>query len=72
LRRKKRVYREPAPLKLFSSVVRVVMAEVMMVMVVMVARESWHREQNHRNEQQGQQLFHAPDYSHKILRDSRL
>lgn len=48
------------------------MAEVMMVMVVMVARESWHREQNHRNEQQGQQLFHAPDYSHKILRDSRL
>jgi hypothetical protein len=41
-----------------------VVAGVMMVMVMMMtAGESRHRHHNHGDEQQGQELLHAPDYS---------
>jgi hypothetical protein len=40
-------------------------ARVMMVMVMMVARKSRNRDYDHHDEQQGQQLFHAPNYSHE-------
>jgi hypothetical protein len=42
----------------------VMVARVVMVMVVMMAGKSRHRDQNHHDKQQGQELFHARDYSH--------
>jgi hypothetical protein len=64
LRPKKRVDRERASLNLVGLVVRVMVARVVMVMVVMMAGKSRHRDQNHHDKQQGQELFHARDYSH--------
>jgi hypothetical protein len=45
-------------------------ARVVMVMVVMMAGESRHRDHNHHDKQPGQKLFHAQNYSHEEMGDS--
>jgi hypothetical protein len=45
-------------------------ARVVMVMVVMMAGESRHRDHDHHDKQQGQKLFHPRDYSHDPDGDS--
>jgi len=55
-----------------AGVVRVMVTRVMMVMVVMAAGKSRHRDHDHCDEEQGQKPFHAPNYSHEESAEIRI
>jgi hypothetical protein len=53
-----------------ARVLRVVVMTRMVVMMVM-ARESWYGDHDHHDDKQRQKLFHGRDYSHESLGLSR-